>query len=526
MNQPEGSSVQVGDIIAGKYQVERVLGEGGMGVVVAARHVDLHELRAIKFMLPAARAHPETVERFMREARATVRLKNEHVVTIYDVGRFNTGEPYMVMEYLEGSDLEGLSKSGPLPVEQAVEYILQALEALAEAHVEGIIHRDLKPANLFLTTSSDGLPCVKVLDFGISKLTGAIAAASGMDMTKTKALLGSPWYMSPEHMRSARNVDARTDIWSMGVILYKLLTGVVPFGGETVGEVFARVLQDQPERPSTFRPDIPAELEAVMLRSLTKDPAHRYQDVGQFAAELVPFGPERGPISVDRISRILGTTGQQPVVQITEPGLGPQQPVSPTPFGQSSTTPTTPLGKTPPAGIVPTTPLGQTPPVGIVPNAPLNSTTARSSWGSTDPGVVPHKSSRLGIVIGVTASLTVALIAVLVVALGGSPDEPSAAAGAEPTSSSAPVALTSRSSDPDTLPSHTSTAANSTATASAASADAGAAAKKVAHKTKRPKTPANTGGKTGPKKPPSTPPTAANKPVSKPKDNPSDWSRY
>ncbi len=361
-----------------------------------------------------------------------------------------------------------------------------------------------------------------MLDFGISKLTGAIAAASGMDMTKTKALLGSPWYMSPEHMRSARTVDARTDIWSMGVILYKLLTGVVPFGGETVGEVFARVLQDQPVRPLTWRPDMPAELEAVILRSLCKDVAQRHQDVGQFAADLVPFGRERGPDSVDRISRILGTTGpqlpvatgQQPVVQTTEPGLGPPSAGVTTPYGK------TPLN----------TPYGQTPPAAVAPNAEPVSVNTPASWGSTGPGVVPKKSAGKGLLIGIAVGAVTALIAVIVFVVRGSSNEPAAAAGTQATSSSTAVAATS-SSDPGTQTNETSAVASSSATASAEGADAGAAkpSKKVAHKVKRPKTTATAGTKPGVKKPPpattatATAPAKTTTPASKPGD---DWSRY
>src|SRR3954454_18638740 len=216
-----------GRVLAGKYRIERVLGRGGMGVVVAAHHIHLDEKVAIKFLLPEAVANAEVLGRFVREARAAVRIKSEHVARVSDVGTLEGGEPYMVMEYLEGSDLaEWLLQRGALPVEQAVEFLLQASEAIAEAHALGIVHRDLKPANLFVVRRADGLLSIKVLDFGISKVTDASMAAGAA--TSTLALMGSPLYMSPEQMESARTADARSDIWSLGVILYELLTGACP----------------------------------------------------------------------------------------------------------------------------------------------------------------------------------------------------------------------------------------------------------------------------------------------------------
>src|SRR5262245_18034417 len=216
--------VQPGDMLAGKYRVERVLGAGGMGVVVSAMHIDLEERRAIKLMHSADLANAQTVERFLREARAAARLRSDHVAKVHDVGRLETGAPYIVMELLVGEDLSHLLKArGPLPIEEAVLYILQACDAIGEAHAAGIVHRDLKPANLVLSRRPNGAPCVKVLDFGISKRTAPAGSAMlQSEITGTAEVIGSPHYMSPEQMRSTRNVDNRTDIWSLGVILYKL----------------------------------------------------------------------------------------------------------------------------------------------------------------------------------------------------------------------------------------------------------------------------------------------------------------
>jgi len=230
------AGVRPGEILAGKYRVERVLGWGGMGVVVAAHHLELDQRVALKFLSPQALASAEIVARFAREARAAVRIKSEHVARVTDVGQLDNGSPFMVMEYLDGVDLSGwLAQKGPLPAEQAVDFVLQACEALAEAHALGIVHRDLKPANLFCIRRADGNLSIKVLDFGISKVTAPGASSSSPDMTGTTVIVGSPFYMSPEQMFSSRGVDARTDIWSLGVVLFELLTGALRF--ESIAEL-------------------------------------------------------------------------------------------------------------------------------------------------------------------------------------------------------------------------------------------------------------------------------------------------
>jgi len=328
------AGVREGDIIAGKYRIDRVLGAGAMGVVVAAHHLKLEEHVAIKFLQPEALANAEAVLRFDREARAAVRIKSEHVARVFDVGTLENGAPYMVMEYLEGGDLAAwLQQRGTLPIEQAVEFILQALEAIAEAHGLGIVHRDLKPANLFVVRRADGLYAIKVLDFGISKLSisgrtslavgeigrfpldaaevgGALGRrGDGMSMTKTAAAMGSPFYMSPEQIQSARDVDARTDIWAIGIILWELLTGKVPFGGATMPELCMRIIA-APLPPLRDRwPDAPVDIEPIIVRCLEKDRRKRFANVAELAVALGEFGPKRARSSVDRIVRVVSASG-------------------------------------------------------------------------------------------------------------------------------------------------------------------------------------------------------------------------
>jgi len=295
-------------MLAGKYRVEQVLGSGGMGVVVAAWHTELEQRVAVKFLNPVALERSDTAERFRREARAAAKIRSEHVARVIDVGTMDGGLPYMVMEYLEGHDIsEEMRMHGLLPVSDSVHFVLQAIEALAEAHSAGIVHRDLKPANLFLALRPDGTRIVKVLDFGISKslIGGSVAELS---LTRTAALIGSPLYMSPEQMRSAKDVDIRTDIWSLGVILYEMLTGQPPYTGDSIPALCASLLNDSPRPMHQLRPEISPQLEEVVGYCLAKNREHRYANVGDLARALAPFGNNASQMHVDRTSRVLGVT--------------------------------------------------------------------------------------------------------------------------------------------------------------------------------------------------------------------------
>ena len=275
-----------GTVVAGKYVVERMLGKGGMGVVLAAQHRTLREPVALKFLHGEALQKPALVSRFEREARAAARIKSEHVTRVFDCGKLDDGTPFIVMELLAGIDLHKHSAArGPLPFSEAALYVAQACEAVAEAHLYGIVHRDLKPANLFLTRRADGSPLVKVLDFGISKM----ADEADENLTATTDVLGSPLYMSPEQIESPRDVDARTDVWALGAILYKLLTGKAAFAAATVGSSLAKIVKDPPPPLHSLRPDVPPELEALVMRCLEKDVKNRLQTVAELAHGLAPF---------------------------------------------------------------------------------------------------------------------------------------------------------------------------------------------------------------------------------------------
>jgi serine/threonine-protein kinase len=295
----------VGDVLAGKYRVDKILGIGGMGMVVAATHLQLDQRVALKFMLPNAAEQPETAARFLREAKAAGRLNSDHVCRMVDLGRLDSGAPYIVMEYLQGESLAALlRRHGPLRVEDAVDDILQAVEGLAEAHAHGIVHRDLKPDNLFLHRRNDGGTVLKVLDFGISKIS-----LHGVS-TRTGDIMGSPAYMAPEQMESTRSVDQRADVWSLGVVLYQLVTGRAPFHGDTLPLLCMHVVNDDPEPMSTVRGDLPDGFEAAVMRCLQKDPDQRYPDVGELARALAPFGPTNASTSASRIQVVLSRTGR------------------------------------------------------------------------------------------------------------------------------------------------------------------------------------------------------------------------
>jgi len=293
-----------GDVLAGKYRIERVLGQGGMGIVYAAYHELLAQQVALKLLLPEIARHPEAVSRFLHEARAAARIQGDHVARVMDVGTLDEGLPYIVLELLQGLDLgQVLVARETLPVDLVIDYVMQALEALAQAHALGIVHRDIKPSNLFLARTGDGSTRVKVLDFGISKTISHGDGAEGASVTATNAVLGSPAYMSPEQLRNSKNVDVRTDVWSIGVVLYELLTGRLPFHGENVVDLFAAISETVPRAPSADRATVPLAIDEAVMRCLERSPADRFGSVTDLAAALAPYGSASARASLERIDR-------------------------------------------------------------------------------------------------------------------------------------------------------------------------------------------------------------------------------
>jgi serine/threonine protein kinase len=294
---------KVGDLIAGKYRLEKVAGEGGMGIVYAAQHLILRQRVAVKVLLPDAATSELVVERFAREAQAAARIQSEHVARVMDAGSTATGAPFLVMEYLEGCDLEELlSVEGPLPLTDVVDYLMQSLEALAHAHAVGLVHRDIKPANLFLACRPDGGNVIKMLDFGISK---AMVSRPEEKVLTGQAVLGSPVYMSPEQLRNAKDIDARADIWSLGVVAYELLAGKPPFDGDGVGEIFAAILEKDPQPVHMVNWRLPPEVSDVIAKCLQRKPEDRWADAAALARALKPFGSGTWNSVVERADQVL-----------------------------------------------------------------------------------------------------------------------------------------------------------------------------------------------------------------------------
>jgi eukaryotic-like serine/threonine-protein kinase len=408
------SPVAIGQLLAGKYRIERVLGEGGMGVVVEAHDLALERRVAIKFLLPDFIKHAEAKARFTREARAAAKIQSEHVARVIDVSTLETGAPYMVMEFLEGSDLgQTIETTGPLSIEDTALYVIQACEALAEAHAHGIVHRDLKPANLFLAQQAGGSCKIKVLDFGISKVLTATDPGLLGSLTRTSSMMGSPLYMSPEQMKSARDVDHRTDIWALGVILYESLTGTPPFLGGSIPEISAKILLEDPRPIHELVPSIPQALSDLTARALAKMPDQRFENVGDLALALLPFAPMRARGNVERIVRVLTSAGMSQGLSLANVPAG------------AATGEATLEG----LGLA----LGA--PLEPQPDAPKRKQGTLANWGQTHsgkertPGAPPRRSRRwLGAVAGSVLGVVAAVD--LIARLSGTPTVAAGAAAA------------------------------------------------------------------------------------------------
>ena len=291
-----------GEVVDGKYKIEKILGEGGMGAVARATHVVLGGTVALKFMNPQFMTFPGAVERFVNEGRASKAIKSDHVLPVNDVGLLPNGTPYLLMECLYGLDLADLlARDGPsgLPIQRAVHFTVQILRGLQAAHAIGIIHRDMKPSNCFVVTHDGEEDFVKILDFGISK----VVQPGSSSLTQTNSALGTPLYMSPEQARSPRDVDSRSDLYSVGVILYELLSGRTPFfseSGEFTEILFQLFTADPPPIKQT-RPDLPDELAAVVHKALAREVGERYATALEMAEALVPFAQDKSLALIERM---------------------------------------------------------------------------------------------------------------------------------------------------------------------------------------------------------------------------------
>jgi serine/threonine-protein kinase len=319
-------SISPGAVVGGRYRVEHSIGTGGMGSVVAARDLHTDTPVAIKHLLAVHDGNREVHTRFEREARVAGWIKSEHVAKILDTGEHvvaggRRSQRYLVMELLEGRDLRSLVRdAGPLHVEDAVDYVRQACEGLAEAHAVGIVHRDLKPANLFCARGPGGAAIIKVLDFGIAKFQSPNVAGDELEMTGPATMLGSRPFMSPEQMLDAKEVDARADVWALGTILFYLLTGQSPFEGEHTSDLMLNILQGEPRALSSLRPDAPPGLDAVVGRCVEKLRDRRYANVVELWRALAPFGRREAAPSPPK----LGTeTLELPKVAIWPPPPSP-----------------------------------------------------------------------------------------------------------------------------------------------------------------------------------------------------------
>ena len=421
-----------GALIDGKYRVEYALGEGAMGTVMAAHHVRLDIPVAVKLLSPELVHHPQVVERFLREARAVARLKSEHVAHVMDVGTLEGGQPYIVMELLEGEDLDRmLARTGTLPIDRAVDYALQALEAMSHAHAVGIVHRDLKPANLFVTTAPDGGEVVKVLDFGIAKLSGLSGPAAG-GITGDHSVLGSPSYMAPEQVQNMRDIDVRADVWAIGTVLYEALTGRPAFTGHSVGEIFGAVLHVDPQSARSLRPAIPEALDAAVTRCIKRAREERFADVAELAAAIAPFGSGALGAYVQRIERTLAREGRS-----SDPlRTGRRSLVS---AGERSS----------PLVAFAVTDRGAFHHAATLPEHPVT------------PPIVPRRSLRVPLIAGVAAAIAVAGIIALSL-WPGSSKAPAAVPSSTAALPSAVTALPAASPTTSSLPSTSMVAASST----------------------------------------------------------------
>jgi eukaryotic-like serine/threonine-protein kinase len=409
--------------VIGNYRVLKKLGEGGMGAVYVAEHSLIGRKAAIKVLLPTLSAHQDIVQRFFNEARAATAINDPGIVQIFDFGYHTDGSAFIVMEFLEGETLDGrLRRLGRLPAHDAVRIMRQVASSLASAHARGIIHRDLKPENIFLVRDAEvaGGERAKVLDFGIAKLTGDDAGSKVK--TNTAAIMGTPYFMSPEQCRGAGQVDHRSDVYSLGCVLFQLVTGGPPFEAEGAGELIAAHLMMPPPAPSSRAPGIPPEIDEVVLRCLQKGPDHRYQSMEELASVL------------GQLTSRMTAPG---ALTVAAPSGGYTPYVTPPPVGSYGTpAPVGAYGTQPPAGAYGTQPpagYGTQPPshYGTTPGAASSPTTLSSVASQVEIAPAPRKRG-LGMAIAAVALAAAGAVAAVIVMGGRSSTAPAATPDPDP----------------------------------------------------------------------------------------------
>lgn len=297
-----------GTLVDGKYRLERLIGNGGMGDVFEAVQVAINRKVAVKLLREQHCIDPRVIERFQQEARLAASIGHDNICEVTDLGVHEATTPYLVMPVLRGQPLSALLKAnnGPLPVARSSDIICQVLSALAAAHDAGIIHRDLKPDNIFMTTFGDRRDFVKLLDFGISKVTESDTVS---ELTQTGTVVGTAFYMAPEQAMGKKEIDHRLDIYAVGVILYELLTGMRPYTGDSYNEIIHKIVAEPFVAPTRIDPAIPKAIEAVIIQAMSKDPAARFSSASQMcsacreAADGSSSSPSRGSSPPTKITR-------------------------------------------------------------------------------------------------------------------------------------------------------------------------------------------------------------------------------
>ena len=428
--------MNIGDVIEDKYELVQMLGQGGMGIVFEARHLQLDRRVALKFLRIEMAKDPNMAKRFLREARAAASIGSEHIVEVVDVGETSDGEPYMVMEYLEGTDLSKLvEQQGMFPPQRAANLVIQLCHALAAAHSKGIIHRDIKPENAIIEQRIDGTERLKVLDFGLVKFRKA-AEGQTANLTATGATMGTPYYMAPEQALGQKDLDQQVDVYSTGVVLFQLLTGALPFDGETYAEILVKAATKEPLRPREVRPDLPEALEAVVLKAIAREREERFHSALELAQAIEPWAqssetsslvaamPAATAVAVaapsDPSQQIAGVAPtmapRPPQTMAASPSLTPGGPASnPSPPAQHpmGTPPSNPYQSAPQAGgVPPSNPYQSAPQMGMPGSNPYQSAPQMGMPGSNPYQSAPQMTApssgrRTGLVLGLGVGIVV-----------------------------------------------------------------------------------------------------------------------